>query len=93
MPVKPIWFWLEATQRCNEKCNTYINFSFFCSTACHEPVLMGLINYLALALSIQSNQRTAVDKSWQCRESNLGPLGVKFKCYLCAMEPPYTYFS
>ena len=26
--------------------------------------------------------------SWKCWESNWGPLGVKRKGYLCAMQPP-----
>ena len=25
---------------------------------------------------------------WECRESNLGLLGEKLVCYLCAMQPP-----
>ena len=30
-------------------------------------------------------------KSWERQESNPGLLGVKRKCYLCAMLPPLTY--
>ena len=35
---------------------------------------------------------SSMRKSWECRVSNLGPLGARHSCYLWAMWPPKLVF-
>ena len=65
--------------------------------ACHYTVLNGFIwHYLSTVLSsaVDKSQQRLEKNSWEeHRESNLGLLGKKQVCYLCAMQPPLTRFD
>ena len=40
-----------------------------------------------LSSALGKSQQHQEKNSWECRESNLGLLGEKQVCYLCAMQP------
>ena len=49
---------------------------------------------LALSSAVNKSQQHQIsEKIWECRELNLGQLGEKYKCYLCAVSPPKVYLS
>ena len=58
---------------------------------------MGLINIIkplstALSSAIDKSKQHEKKNSWERQQSNLGPLGEKQECYLCAMQPPVCIF-
>ena len=54
---------------------------------------MGLIDIVkplstVLSSAVNNSQQHQEKNSWECQESNPGPLDEKQVCYLCAMQPP-----
>ena len=49
-----------------------------------------IIEALSTLLSSAANKSLQHQEknSWDCQELNLGPLGEKQECYLCAMQSP-----
>ena len=59
---------------------------------------MGLIGIIkpqstVLSSAINKSKQHLEKNYWECRESNLGLLGEKQVCYLCAMQPPSLSLS